>query len=103
MLDAAMAAQSFAAYRKRADLDSDRQLVFALVKAVEIIGEAAAKLTPELKSQTPHVPWRDIVAMRNRLIHAYFDINLNILWSTIEVDVPQLIVILSRLLDGVEP
>jgi uncharacterized protein with HEPN domain len=53
-------------------------LVFALMRAVEVIGEAASKVSPETRTATPSVPWSAIIAMRNRLIHAYFDINHDI-------------------------
>ena len=63
-------------------LDTDRMLLFALVRAIEIIGEAASKVTLETRAAVPEVPWLQIVAMRNRLAHAYFDIDRNILWQT---------------------
>ena len=81
MLDAAKEAASFARDKTRKSLDSDRQLVLSLVKSIEIIGEAAANVTSTSREELPQIPWRDIVSMRNRLIHAYFDINLDILWN----------------------
>ena len=81
MVDACEAAARFAHGRSRGDLDSDEMLRFALVRAVEIVGEAAGAVSPEGKAALP-VPWRwQIVGMRNRLVHAYFDINLDILWT----------------------
>ncbi len=71
MLDAAREAIGFAPDRTRADLDTDRQLVLALVKAIEIVGEAASRVTPPTKQRLPEIPWDDIVGMRHRLIHAY--------------------------------
>ena len=59
--------------RTRADLDTDRQLVLALVKAIEIVGEAASRVTAPTKQRLPEIPWDDIVGMRHRLIHAYYD------------------------------
>ena len=79
MLDAAQEAMSFAQGRNRADLGADRQLVLALVKAVEIIGEAAYRLSPQARESLPEMPWDDIIGMRHRLVHAYFDINLDVL------------------------
>ncbi|MEK9662499.1 MAG: HepT-like ribonuclease domain-containing protein, partial [Alphaproteobacteria bacterium] len=72
----------FIANRKRKDLDSDRMLLFALVRAVEIIGEAAARVSDETRAGLPDIPWQQIVSMRNRLIHAYFDIDRDVLWIT---------------------
>ena len=71
MIDAAEITQRFIAGRQRGDLDGNQMLLFALVRAVEIIGEAASRVTPETRSASPNVPWPAIVAMRNRLIHAY--------------------------------
>ena len=86
MLDAARAARQFAQSRSRTDLDQDLQLVWALVKAVEIIGEAAFRMDPASREQIAGIPWEDIIGMRHRLVHAYFDINLDILWKTIQED-----------------
>ena len=94
MIDAAEEAVGFAHGKTRESLDLDRMLTLALIKDIEIIGEAASKIGEETKALHPHVPWPAIVAMRNRLIHAYFNINLDILWQTIEEDLPFL---LSRL------
>ena len=83
MLDAAREAVSFAAGRTRKDLDGDRKLVLAVVKCVEIIGETAGQVSPDGQSEAPELPWLDMVAMRHRLVHAYYDINLDIVWSTV--------------------
>lgn len=91
MLDAAQEGIAFAQGSCRADLNGDRKLVLALVKAIEIIGEAAYQTSPETRAQLPHVPWEDIIGMRHRLVHAYFEINLDILWQTIQADLPPLV------------
>ena len=75
MIRAAEAVTAFVAGRKRADLDTDDMLLFALVRAIEIIGEAASTVSAETRAAVPSVPWTRISAMRNRLIHAYFDID----------------------------
>lgn len=91
MLEAAREALSFAENKTRTSLNTDRKLALALVKDIEIIGEAAANVTPEGREILPDVPWNEIVGMRNRLIHAYFDIDLDVLWKTIIEDIPPLI------------
>ena len=96
MLDAAREAVEFVRGRSRADLNGDRQLVLALVKDIEILGEAAYQVTPDTRDQTPGVPWDDMIAMRHRLVHAYFDIDLDILWKTAQDDLPRLIAELER-------
>jgi uncharacterized protein with HEPN domain len=101
MLDAAKEAVSFAEGRTRASLEKDRIFELALVKAIEIIGEAAAQLTQERRDSLPQIPWANVIGMRNRLIHAYFDINRDILWKTITDDLPPLIRELDRLQEKV--
>jgi uncharacterized protein with HEPN domain len=91
MLDAAREADSFSRHKTRNSLDTDRKLVLALVKCIEIIGEAAAGISNESREELHQIPWSNIIGMRNRLIHAYFDINLDILWKTIQEDLPPLI------------
>jgi len=90
MLDACRSVARFIAGRQSADLDSDEMLRFALVRAIEIIGEAAAKVSPEARQSLPDIPWREAVGIRNRLVHAYFDVDLDVLWKTAEESVPTL-------------
>ena len=89
MLEAARETLSFAKDNTRASLNTDIKLALALVKDIEIIGEAAANVTPEGREILPDIPWNKIVGMRNRLIHAYFDIDLDILWKTIQTISPR--------------
>ena len=96
MLDAAREAIGFTRDRDRADLDNDRQLVLALVKGVEIVGEAAFQVADDTRDSLPDIPWEDIIGMRHRLVHAYFDINLDILWRTVVEDLPSLVTRLGR-------
>ena len=100
MLDAAREAVEFVRGRTRADLNGDRQLVLALVKDIEILGEAAYQVTPDTRGQAPSIPWDDMIGMRHRLVHAYFDIDLDILWKTAQDDLPRLIAELERVMPG---
>ncbi len=97
MIDAADAVAQFVEGRNRDDLDRDRMLLFALVHAIEILGEAANKISLEARAAAPQVPWGAIVAMRNRLIHGYFDINATIVWKTATEEVPALVPALRAL------
>jgi uncharacterized protein with HEPN domain len=97
MLDAALEAVSFARGRARGDLDTDRQLVLALVKEAEIIGEAAYQVSQATKDALPQVPWAAIIGMRHRLVHAYFDINLEVLWQTVQENLSPLVRVLQPL------
>jgi len=98
MLDAAQEVCSFVADRERTHLDIDRQLTLAIIKDIEIIGEAASRVSAEGRSACPGIPWQDCIAMRNRLIHGYFDIDLDIVWSTVRQELPPLIAELERIL-----
>lgn len=96
MVAAVRDANAFIVGKREADLARDRQLTLALLKCVEIIGEAAAHVGVETRAKHPRVPWGHIVGMRNRLIHNYFDIDLSLLWSTVVEDLPALMVMLER-------
>ncbi|HUT95206.1 MAG TPA: DUF86 domain-containing protein [Thermoguttaceae bacterium] len=96
MLDAAREAIEFAQDQTRIALNGDRKLVLALVKDIEIIGEAACRVSQTARDQLPGIPWADIIGMRHRLVHAYFDINLDILWRTVQNDLPPLAAELER-------
>ena len=91
MLDAAREALSFVAGRRSEDLGRDRMLVLALVKEIEIIGEAASRISDESRKALPGIPWPKIIAMRNRLIHAYADVDLSIVWDTLTGALPELL------------
>ena len=91
MIDAAEQALIFVQGRARADLDSDAMLRLALTRAVEIVGEAATKVSQAGRDEMPAVPWLQILGMRNRLVHAYFSINHDVLWDTVQLALPPLL------------
>jgi uncharacterized protein with HEPN domain len=91
MLDRAVEAVSLLRGRSREELDRDRMLELSLVRLVEIVGEAARCVAEETQIRNPAIPWRQIVGMRNRLIHGYDRVDLQILWDTIQDDLPPLI------------
>ena len=98
MLDAAREAISFTEGRSRTDLDTDRQLTLSLVKDIEIIGEAANEITEDTRAAHHTIPWRPVIEMRHRLVHLYYDINPNVLWKTVQEDLPPLIAALEKIL-----
>lgn len=73
--------------------------MFTAIKLVEIIGKAAAKISPEIQTQYSMIPWKQMVRMRNRLIHGYFDINLSIVWKTVTENIPPIFEEISRILE----
>lgn len=100
MIEAAESAIQFMAGRSRADLDTDRMLLFAVVRAIEVVGEAASKLSEEFRAAHPSIPWRAIIGMRNRLIHAYFDIDTETVWETTKQELPPILNQLRELAAG---
>ena len=102
MLDAAQEAMAFAREASREQLEHDRKLTLALVKAVEIIGEAAYQISESTRKRFPEIPWEDIIGMRHRLVHAYFEIDLDVLWSTVQHDLSPLVVTLRKALHDME-
>lgn len=98
MLDAAREAVAFGAGGTRDALANDRILTLALARCVEIVGEAATKVSAETRANCPEVPWADIIGMRHRLVHAYFEVDIGRLRDTINADLPHLIVSLERIL-----
>ncbi|MBI4126340.1 MAG: DUF86 domain-containing protein [Deltaproteobacteria bacterium] len=98
MLEASQEALAFIKGRGRSDLDHDRQLLLSLIKELEMIGEAASKVSPEFCKRHPSVPWGVIVRTRHRLIHGYFDIDRDIVWKTVEQELPKLAELLQKVL-----
>ena len=100
MRDAAVEAGEFIRDHTRNDLDTDRMLTLALVKDIEIIGEAAGRVSEDCRARHPQLPWPEMIGMRNRLTHAYFNIDLDILWEVVTNDLPLLISQLENIIDA---
>lgn len=96
MLDHSREAVSMAAGKARTDLDADRKLNLALVRLLEIVGEAAGRTTAEERKRCPSIPWGQITGLRNRLIHGYDSVDFDVLWTIIVDDLPQLIRLLEQ-------
>jgi uncharacterized protein with HEPN domain len=96
MLDHAVEAVERARGRAREDLDRDRTLELTLTRLVEVVGEAASRVGEEGRALLPALPWRQIASMRNRLIHGYDTVDLDILWDVVQIDLPPLIAELKR-------
>ncbi len=98
MLDHAKEAVDMMAGKSQDDLARNRMLELALTRLVEIIGEAATNISSEMKSSNSHIPWPEIIGMRNRLIHGYDAVDLKLLWDTISEDLPPLIADLKKII-----
>ncbi len=98
MLEAAKEAMGFTKNKTEVDLSRDRMLILSVVKDIEIIGEAASKISKECQDQYPEIPWPRIIGMRNRLIHVYFDIDFRQVWQTLATDLPELVGQLEKII-----
>ena len=96
--DAARQALAFVRGRSPADLDQDPMLSLALVRLLEIIGEAARGVSAPTRESHPGIAWSQMAGMRDRLIHGYFDVNLDIVWQTVQQDLPPLLAQLEKIL-----
>ena len=97
VLDAIGAIESFTV-EGRGSFMSDRKTQSAVVRQIEIIGEAVKQLSPALTGSEPTVPWRQIAGTRDRLIHAYFNVDLDAVWTMVQDDLPQLKADVARML-----
>jgi uncharacterized protein with HEPN domain len=91
MRDHVAEAIELAADQSRDYLDTDRVFALALTKLVEIVGEAAARVSEELKESHGEIPWRQIIGTRNRLIHGYDAVDYDILWGIVDRELPDLL------------
>ncbi len=99
MLDAATKAITYFANKSRKDLETDEILSLALVRLIEVIGEAASKIKIETQIRHSSIEWRDIIGTRNRLIHAYEAVNLDILYQIVNTDLP---ILITKLRNAIE-
>ena len=91
MLDTARKAQSMLGSKDRAAYDADETLRLALAHLVQVIGEAARRVSPELREAHPDIPWSEIMGMRHKIVHDYMDVEEDVLWSVVTSDLPDLI------------
>ena len=90
ILDAAQKAQQFVAGLDFDEFVGNDEKVFAVIRALEIIGEAARSVPEEVRDRYPDVPWRNIIGMRDKLIHGYFGVDNKRVWETVQDDLPPL-------------
>lgn len=104
MLDHAREAVAMIAGKTRKDLDAERMLELSLTRLVEVVGEAAGRVSTHGQEEHPAIPWKEIIGMRNRLIHGYDSVDLDVLWDTVDLDLPPLISELEKIkLPPIEP
>jgi len=98
MRNAAREAIGLVRGRTRVDLDRERLLNLALVRLLEIVGEAAARTSIDVRAAHPAIPWAEIVSLRNRLIHGYDAVDFDILWAILTDDLPPLVAVLDEII-----
>ena len=102
ILQAARLARGFVSGKTFEGFCADMQCHFAAVRAIEVIGEAASRVSDTTRQEHPELPWRQMISMRNRLIHGYDELDLTVVWDTIHDDIPPLIALLEPLVPDEE-
>jgi uncharacterized protein with HEPN domain len=99
VLEAARKVVASTAHWQRASLDPNELTTLGIIRLLEIVGEASNAISVEFRTLHPEIPWRQMIGLRNRLIHGYFAVDLDIVWDTIQTDLPPLITKLEQLVD----
>lgn len=102
MLDEAKTIQKHIKGKKQSDLDTNRLFLGGVIRELLLMGEAASAISTQTKAQVS-LPWKEVIGMRNQLIHAYFEINHKIIWMTVTEDIPKLISALEKILKKYQP
>lgn len=100
MLDYSRKLIEFTQGKTQSDLESNEMLSLAVVRLIEIVGEAAANVSAEKRAGLSQIPWPQIVGMRNRIVHAYFDVNYAVVLNTVTMNIPALVVELEAELNS---
>lgn len=98
MLDNARRAAQFVEGMSYTEFAKDDKTVYAVIRAVKVVGEAAVSVPEDVRLKYPAIPWRDVKGVRNKLVHQYFGINLEVVWQTVQEDLPMLIPLLENIL-----
>ena len=91
ILEAAEKSVDFLSKHTIEEFKVDEKLSLATIRLLEIVGEAANQVSEKYMKDHPEIPWRNMVSLRNRLVHGYFDVDLDIVWDTVKSDLPPLI------------
>ncbi len=102
MIDHARKAMARAERRTREDLANDEDLGYVLLHRVQIVGEAARRVSPTFQRAHPEIPWSDVIGMRHKIVHDYLDISHRILWEVVTLELPQLVARLAALVPSAE-
>ncbi len=97
-VDAAREAISLTVGKTIQDFETERLLQLALIRELEVIGEAISHVSPECREMYASVPWFELISLRHRLIHSYFDLDFDVVWNTVTKELPSLIISLEKIL-----
>ncbi|MEM9273452.1 MAG: DUF86 domain-containing protein [Cyanobacteria bacterium P01_F01_bin.143] len=100
ILDAIAAIKQFTSGIEFAEFSQNMEKVYAVSRALEIIGEAVKRIPHSIRNQYPDIPWKDIAGMRDKLIHDYFNTDVEIIWQAVQEDIPQLKMMITRVLEN---
>ncbi|MGO9572534.1 MAG: DUF86 domain-containing protein [Desulfomonilaceae bacterium] len=98
IIEAVTALQQFVEGMSFEEFREDQKTLFAVTRAFEVLGEAAKKILQTLRTKHPDIPWREMAGMRDKLIHEYFAVDVNVFWKTIQEDLPLIRSGIARLL-----
>ncbi|MBU0568137.1 DUF86 domain-containing protein [bacterium] len=102
IIEAMTNAAAFVEGMKYEDFARDIKTTYAVVRSLEIVGEAVKRIPDSVRSRYPQIPWRDMAGMRNKLIHEYFGVKLKVVWETIKNDIPALKPLFDKILEDFE-
>jgi uncharacterized protein with HEPN domain len=101
ILDAIRKAEKFADGMTLEDFKQDEKTIFAVVRALEVVGEATKFIPRTVRNKYRDVPWKAMAGMRDKLIHEYFGVNIRIVWNTLKKDLPKIVPVLEEILQSV--
>ncbi|MFO8077867.1 MAG: DUF86 domain-containing protein [Thermoplasmatota archaeon] len=99
MLDSMVKIKDFTDNVGESEFENSELIQSAVIRQIEIIGEATKQISQSVKRKYPHIPWRDIAGMRDKLIHGYFGVDIDAVWDTIQLDIPVLEKDIKRILE----
>lgn len=102
VINAMSKAEDFTSNMTKEDFLKDEKTIFATVRALEVIGEAVKNIPASIRKRYPEIPWRDMAGMRNKLIHEYFGVKLDLIWKTVKQKIPPLEPIFQKILQDIE-
>ncbi|MEM4616680.1 MAG: DUF86 domain-containing protein [Archaeoglobaceae archaeon] len=102
IVEAMKDAMSFVEGMDYEDFAKDKRTAYAVIRAIEIIGEAVKKVPISVRKRYPEIPWKEMAGMRDKVIHEYFGVDLRIIWKTVKEDIPNLRPLFEKILKDFE-